>query len=161
SGSGKSSLARAGVLPAIAEGALGGFPQRWDTAILSPGPDPRAAVAAALEPFLRPEDLAGRAPESLVAALADRAEETGRGLVMLVDQLEELCTIAAPEERSFLVDLLARLGEQAIPGVRVVVAVRRDLLDPLLGLGPLGKALMRGSVLIEPMTHVVWGDVLD
>src|SRR6187431_1367703 len=34
--------------------------------------------------------------------------------------------------------------------------------DPVLGLNtPLGKALMRGSVPIEPMTDVVWGDVLD
>jgi eukaryotic-like serine/threonine-protein kinase len=162
SGSGKSSLARAGVLPAIAEGALGGWPSRWDTASLSPGADPRAAALEALAGFLPAAGEAdARTPEGLVLALAERAQTTGRGLVVLVDQLEELATLAEPEGQAWMVDLLARLGEQAIPGVRVVAAARRDLLDPLLGLGPLGKALMRGSVLIEPISGVTWGDVLD
>src|SRR6185503_15013517 len=52
SGSGKSSLARAGVLPAVADGALGGWPKRWDTAVVEPGKDPHAAIAAALAPFV-------------------------------------------------------------------------------------------------------------
>ena len=38
SGSGKSSLARAGVLPAITDGALGGWPAAWDVAVVEPGP---------------------------------------------------------------------------------------------------------------------------
>ncbi|MEO7327325.1 MAG: serine/threonine-protein kinase, partial [Minicystis sp.] len=42
SGSGKSSLARAGVLPRVTEGALGGWHKRWDTAIATPGSDARA-----------------------------------------------------------------------------------------------------------------------
>src|SRR5262249_27524764 len=39
-GSGKSSLARAGILPALEEGALGGA-RPWDMVVVSPGPDPR------------------------------------------------------------------------------------------------------------------------
>jgi serine/threonine protein kinase len=162
SGSGKSSLARAGVLPAIAEGALGGWPEHWDVLTLEPGVDPRAVASAALAPFLPAVAEPGAlTKEALVLALAERVQERARGLVVLVDQLEELATLAEPPGRTWMVDLLARLGEQVIPGVRVVVAARRDLLDPLLGLGLLGKTLMRGSVLIEPMTEVVWGDVLD
>jgi hypothetical protein len=41
------------------------------------------------------------------------------------------------------------------------VTVRRDLLDPLLGLGTLGKALVRGSLLVAPMSDAVWGDVIE
>ena len=159
SGSGKSSLARAGVLPAVAEGALGGWPKRWDTAILEPGNDPRAAVVAALSPLL--PDAADHTPDALVVALAERVHATGRGVVLLLDQLEELATVAAPEGQAWTVALLARLAEQTIPGVRAVVAVRRDLLDPLLALGELGKALVRGLLLIEPITELTWGDVLD
>ncbi|MFO0757290.1 MAG: protein kinase [Byssovorax sp.] len=159
SGSGKSSLARAGVLPAVAEGALGGWPKRWDTAIVEPGRDARASIVGALAPFV--PQAADLGPEALAQALAERAQETEWGLLFLVDQLEELATIASEESRTWAATLLARLGEQAMPGVRTVVAARRDMLDPLLALGALGKVLVRGSVLIEPMSDPTWGEVLD
>jgi serine/threonine protein kinase len=159
SGSGKSSLARAGVLPAIAEGGLGGWPKKWDTAVVEPGSDPRAAIGAVLARFV--PNAKAMAPEALVVALADRAQRDGVGVALLVDQLEEVATIASGESQAWAVALLGRLGEQALPGVRVVVAARRDLLDPLLALGGLGRALTRGLVLIEPISDITWGDVLD
>jgi eukaryotic-like serine/threonine-protein kinase len=159
SGSGKSSLARAGVLPRVAEGALFGSPEVWDTAIVEPGHDPRAAIAAALSPFV--PDAAERAPEALAHALADRARAAERGIVLLVDQLEELATLSAGPSRDWTLLLLRQLAEPALPGVRVLVTARRDLLDPLLALEGLGKALMRGSVLIEPMMALAWGTALD
>ncbi|WP_438023769.1 nSTAND1 domain-containing NTPase [Sorangium sp. So ce233] len=159
SGSGKSSLARAGVLPAVGEGALGAWPPWWDRAVAEPGADPRAAVIAALSPFVpRAAELL---PEEIVAALTARVQAEERGLVLLLDQLEELATVASPRGREFTVALLCRLAEHAIPGVRVVVTARRDWLDPLLALGPLGKVLVRGSVLIEPISELTWVAVLD
>ncbi len=162
SGSGKSSLARAGVLPRVAEGALGGWPTRWNTAIVTPGNDARGAVGAALAALDPP--LAGAAmmtPEAVIEALAKRAESADRGVILLVDQLEELATLGNGEGGAFIVDLLGSLGDRALPGVRALVTVRRDLLDPLLGLGTLGKALVRGSLLVAPMSDAVWGDVID
>ncbi len=159
SGSGKSSLARAGVLPAVAEGALGGWPKRWDTALAEPGPDPRATVGGALARFV--PGAAQLSPEALLVALAERAQTTNNGLLLLVDQLEELATLAKGPSQAWLATLLARLGEQPLPGVRAVVAARRDLLDPLLSLGQLGRTLVRGLVLIEPITELTWGDVID
>jgi serine/threonine protein kinase len=162
SGSGKSSLARAGVLPLVAEGALGGWPKRWDTAIATPGEGARGALAAALALLDPPvQDAADLTPGALVEALAERAQTTERGLLLLVDQLEELVTLGAGESRAWTTDLLARLGEQTLPGLRVLVTVRRDLLDPLLGLGGLGKALVRGSLLVAPMSDAAWGEVID
>jgi serine/threonine protein kinase len=159
SGSGKSSLARAGVLPAVAEGALGGWPTEWDRAICEPGDDPRGALAASLMPFV--PDAGDFSPDGLVSALAERVRATARGILLLVDQLEELATRSAEPGRAFLAALLGRLGERPLPGVRVLVTARRDLLGPLIALGPLGKALIRGSVLIEPMTALAWATVLD
>ena len=43
SGSGKSSLARAGVLPAVLDGALGAWPPQWTSVAMSPDAYPRAA----------------------------------------------------------------------------------------------------------------------
>jgi WD40 repeat protein len=158
-GSGKSSLARAGVLPAIANGGLGRWPKVWDTAIAAPGMDARVSICSALAPFV--EDAAGRSAESLVVALGERAQESGRGICLLVDQLEELVTVSSPQSRDYAVQLLAQLGAQVIPGVRCLVAARRDLLDPLLGLPGLGRVLTRGTLLVAPMTDATWGDVLD
>ncbi|MDC3957466.1 protein kinase [Polyangium jinanense] len=159
SGSGKSSLARAGVLPRVAEGALGGWPRAWDTVITEPGHDPRAAIAAALSSFV---PCAGAlTPEALSRALVTRAREAERGIVLLVDQLDELVTLAGGPSRAWAIELLGQLAEPALPGVRVIVTLRRDLLDPLLALAGLGKALIRGSVLLEPMTESAWAAVID
>ena len=51
SGSGKSSLLGAGLLPALARGALPGS-ERWPTVVLRPGRDPRTSTAAALAGLL-------------------------------------------------------------------------------------------------------------
>src|SRR6185436_11823596 len=48
SGSGKSSLARAGVLPAIVDGELGPWPRSWDAVVVTPGVDPWTAITRAL-----------------------------------------------------------------------------------------------------------------
>ncbi len=159
SGSGKSSLARAGVLPAIADGALGGWPAAWDAAIVEPGPDPRAAIVAALAPLVpRAAELDAAA---LVVELAERASAEGRGIVLFVDQLEELATVSGAEGRAFTAALLAQLAQHALPGVRALVTARRDLLDPLLGIEGLGPALIQGSALIEPASPLTWGVILD
>ena len=162
SGSGKSSLARAGVLPRVAEGALGGWPDRWDTAVVTPGHDARGALAAGLAALDPPIPRAAElAPEALVEALAGRSERADRGVLILVDQLEELSTLGSGEGSAWAVDLLGLLGERSLPGVRALVTVRRDLLDPLLGLGKLGRALARGSRRVAPLSAAVWGDVIE
>jgi eukaryotic-like serine/threonine-protein kinase len=158
SGCGKSSLGRAGILPAVRDGALGRWPPAWDALVIEPGADPRAAIAASLAPYI--PDAATRAPDDLAAAVAERAAAVDRGLVLMVDQLEELATLAAGESRAHALAFLARLAEPIHPGVRLLCAVRRDLLDPLLAT-PLGRPLVRGSVLIEPLTDVAWAIVVE
>lgn len=164
SGSGKSSLGRAGVLPAIADGALGAWPKAWDCVVVSPGVDPMGALGVALAPLLElsPEAIAAHDATSLLGVIVERAQASGRGVAVMIDQLEELATVTPPAARGRLVELLVRLGEQPLAGVRAVVAARRDLLDPLLALGDdLGRLLTRGSMLVSPMTDAQWSDALD
>jgi serine/threonine protein kinase len=161
SGSGKSSLARAGVVPRVAEGALGGWPKRWDVAVAVPGADARAAVEAALGALDPPVPRGGAIrPEALVEALAARAETNDRGLLLVVDQLEELGTLGSGDSQAWAIELFAALGDRTLPGVRLLATARRDLLDLLLGLGWLGKALVGGSQLVAPMTDAVWAEVV-
>jgi eukaryotic-like serine/threonine-protein kinase len=168
SGSGKSSLARAGVLPRVEDGGLGRGIEAWDTLVISPGPDPHRAVLTALrrlptggatemmfEPTLEPSDVVGM--------LALRAQATGRGTLLLVDQLEELVTlddVGFKSSRSWVADFLAAVGSSALPGVRALVTARRDLLDPLLTFPALGKVLVRGTLLVEPLSDASWAEVI-
>ena len=159
SGSGKSSLGRAGVLPAVADGQLGGWPKTWDTVVLTPGSDPKSAIVSALAPFI--PDAAKKTPDSLAAALAERAHSSGRGVLLMVDQLEELVALSSGDSQSYAVAMLARIGAQPTAGLRCLCAARRDLLDPLLALGDLGQVLTRGTQLVSPMRDSIWGEVLD
>jgi hypothetical protein len=160
SGSGKSSMARAGILPAIADGALGG-PTQWDTVVLSPGMDPRRVVTTALFHIGVSQDWT---PDQAAARIEAWLAENRRGLVLLVDQLEEIATLAqgsSGTSQTWTLDLLARLGERPFPGLRVVVTARRDLLDPILAHEALGRVLTRGAVLVSPLGSVAWGEVID
>jgi eukaryotic-like serine/threonine-protein kinase len=154
SGSGKSSLARAALLPALIQGDLARWPKTWDVAIVEPGRDPWAAIVAALEPFIPEAPLLD--PEPLVTAMEERANVEERGIVLFVDQLEEFVTTSLPESRDEAAELLARMGERAISGVRAMVALRSDLLDPLLGLGELGDVLSKSLCMVEPLRPFGW-----
>lgn len=160
SGSGKSSLARAGILPSIVDGSLGAWPAQWRAVTFSPGPRPRAALAAALAPVLEGEHLPAE-PAALALRLAVLVEQNDTGLVLLVDALEEVVTVAAPDERVYLASLLAALASRPVPGLRVVVTARRDLLDPLLAEPGLGVALARSVQLVAPLSAAAWLEVLQ
>lgn len=160
SGSGKSSLARAGVLPAVLDGALGAWPPRWCMVILSPGPHPRASLAHALSGLLGAQALPDD-PDELAANLSALVERSGTGIVILVDALEELVTLAASDERRYLAMFLAALSSRPLPGLRAVATARRDLVDPLLGEPALGVALTRAVQLVAPLSAPAWVDVVD
>ena len=160
SGSGKSSLARAGVLPAVLDGALGSWPPQWIAVTMSPDAYPRAALGHALAPLLAGKPLPADADE-LAALLAQIVETRSIGIVILVDALEELVTLTPPDDRAYLALFLAALSSRPMPGLRCVVTARRDLLDPLLGEPGLGVALTRAVQLVVPLTAPAWADVVD
>ena len=155
SGSGKSSLAHAGVVPAIEEGALGSGVV-FSTASLTPRAHPVAALAAALARAMgTPEkDLTAflrASPRRLGEALRE-ALPASSGLLLVVDQLEELATLSrdAGETRDFAA-ALGSLVEVASPSVRVIATVRADLMDRLFALESLRPLLARGFYPVRPL----------
>ena len=162
SGSGKSSIIRAGILPAIEEGALGGWPKRYRSVLVTPGSDLMAALDTALVKLLG-APLATH-PEAIAQQLAANVDSKGEGIVILVDQLEEIVTkydAKREEGRAKGLELLSRLAESHV-GLRVIVAVRSDLLDGTLAIDPrFSRALARGIQLLGPLSSGAWEDVLD
>ena len=146
SGSGKSSLLRAGLLPALATAADGS----WPVVLCSPGPNPVATLAEALARVV------GGDPAALAAEIRRAPAGFGRWcqppggagrLLLVVDQLEELFTHDVPDaDRLAFTTALVN----AHPAV-ALLAVRADLVERCIELPALVPAL-RTPVLLGPLT---------
>ncbi|HSK02306.1 MAG TPA: serine/threonine-protein kinase, partial [Kofleriaceae bacterium] len=129
SGTGKSSLCRAGALPWLAEH------EAWTCVDVIPGRHPARALAAALAESTGADEvelaeLLRGAPEGFARAIRQRLVGGGerKRLLVFVDQLEELLTLSEPEEARRFAAALAALGVRT-PSVRVVATCRSDFLS--------------------------------
>lgn len=135
SGVGKSSFARAGVIPALRRGFAADTPARWRVAVARPGAAPFESLAvalhAALELDVNPGALAQQLredPRRLTELTRERVGP-GEGLLILLDQLEELVTLAPPALRPrFGECIAAALDARAI---YLITTVRSDLVPAL------------------------------
>jgi hypothetical protein len=123
SGSGKSSLVTAGVLPRLARGAAG--LGRFVVRSMRPGEHPAARLDALLE-------ISGRTlatPADAVAALLEGLAESSKVLIV-IDQLEELFTLANAGERAPFLRALEALS--AAPRCVVVYTLRADFFGAFM-----------------------------
>jgi WD40 repeat protein len=155
SGSGKSSLVRAGLLPRVRRGAGGGS-ERWFVAAMVPGASPFKELAESLRRVAVVEtgDLAGElaASEHGIDRVAHRIVPEGGELLLVVDQLEELFTLADDDEqRAFLDGLTHALGV-ADSRLRVVATLRADFFDRPLRFERFGTAVGDATVPIAAMS---------
>jgi hypothetical protein len=138
SGSGKSSLVSAGLLPRICSGALPGG-QEWVWVRFTPGEvgdNPFVALATSLKPLLTSlEDFVPRVKASeletnhgmldqMAGALLNGKPELAE-LILLLDQFEEMFTVVDEKYRSGFIDLIARASKT--PRLRTVITIRDDL----------------------------------
>jgi hypothetical protein len=145
SGSGKSSLVAAGVIPQLEAGALGDGCQ-WETLRFVPGENPFAALAASLYPDTPDEGQKAIAsswsttPATLrdhVDALVQKRPSEFRALWFL-DQMEELFTQTPRDQQApFIEAITAAIGER----VRVIGTVRSDFLGECERFEPLRRVL--------------------
>lgn len=154
SGVGKSSLCRAGVLTRIEERL--DPKRRWRTVSFIPGPHPVTSLSACLSPVLGIteerlqqmvlEDPAGAGRE----IRARQGEDTG--LVIFIDQTEELVTVGRPEEKRAVSELLGWLSIPA-PGVRLLATARGDFLSRLAELPGIGDGISRALFFLRPLSE--------
>lgn len=155
SGVGKSSLCRAGVLPLAAEGALADG-RRWEVREIVPGRRPLAALAAALGSVLEVDEariveMIRADPGRLGGELRARLGEA-RGLLLFVDQLEELITVSDPIEGTLLGEVLGHLAARS-PSLRLLASVRGDFLARLAAVPGLGDEIQRALYLLRPLSR--------
>jgi WD40 repeat protein len=170
SGSGKSSLLRAGLLPALTRGELGvAGSSSWPRLVFTPTADPVDRLAEHLVPLLSVAQPAVSAPPRRMAALLRRdPAQVGRILrealpgtaaassraILVVDQFEELFTLCEDESdrRSFIHALTTLAsGSEAGPTVLVLLGVRADFFGPCTTYPDLAPALER-AVVVAAMT---------
>ncbi|MGY0064091.1 nSTAND1 domain-containing NTPase [Streptomyces sp. LZ34] len=130
SGSGKSSLLRAGLVPALqdAQGSVLGLAA---IRVLTPGERPFRAQARLLAPV---------------------DAETGADTLVIVDQFEEVFTLChdVAERARFIALLLA--ARQPGSRLRVIIAVRADFYGHCAGHRHLADAVNDANLLVRPMT---------
>jgi eukaryotic-like serine/threonine-protein kinase len=154
SGVGKSSLCRAGVLPLISDGALGDAVS-WQLVRVVPGRNPVASLTAALSNVLEVNEEALQAwvasePAALARALQRaRQKSPDFGVLVFMDQAEELFTLARPAEAALVAEALGALA--SAPTARVLIAIRGDFVTRLAALPGIGEDVAASLYLLRPI----------
>lgn len=158
SGSGKSSVVKAGLIPALRRGALPGS-EKWFIVEMMPGVHPLEELEAAL---LR---VAVNPPASLI----EQFQQDSRGLiravrrslpddpnielVLVIDQFEEVFTLLQDEnERIRFLGLLVSAALDETSRIRIVITVRADFIDRPLGYMDFGEILRQRMEIVLPLT---------
>jgi WD40 repeat protein/DNA-binding SARP family transcriptional activator len=156
SGSGKSSVVRAGLIPALRAGSLPGS-ESWFVVQMTPGGHPFEELEAGL---LR---VAVNPPPSLIEQLQrDEAgllravkrilPEGDAELLLVIDQFEEVFTLVEDEDRrrQFLTALLAAVTDPS-SRLRVVITVRADFYDRPLRYQGLAELVRARTEAVVPL----------
>ncbi|HEX4497160.1 MAG TPA: TIR domain-containing protein [Thermoanaerobaculia bacterium] len=165
SGSGKSSLARAGLVAALKRGEIPGS-DAWPAAICKPGAQPLESLAVALadasglgnspsavRDLIRDLDADPRMLH-LTTRLALRDAPADRRLVLLVDQFEETFTLCPDEEqRKAIIANLLHAATAADGQTVVVLTLRADFYGRCAAYPDLATAVSDRQSLVGPMTR--------
>jgi WD40 repeat protein len=180
SGAGKSSLLRAGLLPALARGVQVAGSEKWPCRVITPTRDPLMELAAALAviggtDMVMVRDSLTAHPDQAYLAFrqavdADVARRHGwlqsardaARLVLVVDQFEQLFTLSPgpdgePARQAFITALCTAAttatGSSGQPPALVVIAVRGDFWDRCAAYPELARELQDGQFVVGPMTE--------
>jgi hypothetical protein len=176
SGSGKSSLVRAGLLPALRGGMMAGAGSSWRIAIMRPGSDPIGNLAIALADQEVLLEAGGGLPAAEVPAVIEASLRRGslglvdvarqarlpehEKLLVVVDQFEELFRFRAAraasstaDDASAFVKLLLEASQQRELSIYVVPTMRSDFLGDCAQFQGLPEAINDGQYLIPRMTR--------
>jgi tetratricopeptide (TPR) repeat protein/energy-coupling factor transporter ATP-binding protein EcfA2 len=176
SGSGKSSLVRAGLLPALRGGMMAGAGSGWRIAIMRPGSDPLGNLAFALADKDVLLEAGGGLPPAEAEAVIEASLRSGslglveatkqarlaehEKLLVVVDQFEELFRFRAArapsntdDDAAAFVKLLLEASQQRELSIYIVPTMRSDFLGDCAQFQGLPEAINDGQYLIPRMTR--------
>jgi len=175
SGSGKSSVILAGLVPKLVKTG------HWQFTHFRPGNDPFHALAQALVPLYEPNltktELIAEArkleryfqdntvPLCDVFSTIQRNHPNNR-ILLIADQFEELYTLCNDEQtrRQFLDLLLTTFksfAEQSSLSTVLVGTMRADFLGNVLSYRPLADVLQKGNIMLGPMNETELRDIIE
>lgn len=153
SGSGKSSVVRAGLVPALRLGRIPGS-ERWFVTMMTPGARPFEALEAALL------KIAVDPPATLLDLLRDGARGMTRAVkrvfpggdtvVLVIDQFEELFSSGSDDADLFLRGLAEVVGDPDVD-LRLVITLRADFYDRPLRYPEFAPLLKANTVATTPL----------
>ena len=166
SGSGKSSLARAGLVSALKNGALSGS-EKWPVRILKPGYDPIESLALKLASnptefkTLRRELTEDDEQLHLTTRFLLRDKPDSHRLVLLVDQLEEIFTLCRKDSvRRAFINNLMRASTEPQGQTLVILTLRADFYGSCAEYDDLAAALADHQLLVGSMNETEIRDAI-
>ena len=174
SGSGKSSLVRSGLIPALYSGFMVKAGSSWRVARLRPGEDPIGHLAESLSPadvLGTNQELAStnrvlleatlrRSSRGLVDAVRQARISPHDNVLIVVDQFEELFRFRrsrqianSRDEAVAFVKLLLEATAQDVLPIYVVLTMRSDFIGDCMEFPRLPEAVNKGQHLVPRMTR--------
>lgn len=166
SGSGKSSLVKAGVLPALRSGRVPGS-ENWFYAEMVPGEVPLEELASALlsvssSPLPGVVDTLREHADGLAMGVYEALPSRENKLLLMVDQFEELFTqVELESDRQQFLDLILNAVNAEDSPVIIIATLRADFYDrPLLYQG-FGELIRARTELVLPLNDEELAETIE
>jgi hypothetical protein len=152
SGVGKSSVVRAGVIPALRRGGIPGS-ERWHCVVMSPVNQPVRALFESLA-AVTSGTASVLSDETVHSAVLERhLKDLDNRYLLVVDQLEELFTRCSSSDQAQFIEVLMDIVTNWKNKIAVVAVIRSDFLGRILEFSPAWANLVESNIaFVGPMS---------
>lgn len=156
SGSGKSSVVKAGLLPSLRKGSLPGS-EHWFIVQMIPGTNPiteleEALMRIAINPLPDLKEALGEDHTNLTGIVDDALPDDGSELVLVIDQFEETFTTGSEKQREDFLQSLYQTIIHEESRLRVIITLRADFYDRPLGVQNFSGLMQQRTEVVIPFT---------
>src|SRR6266498_2050986 len=179
SGSGKSSLIRAGLIPSLKGGYLVDDRDRWMITIMKPGQSPLYNLADAILNQLKPgtemscvkdflKKIKEEGSDAVLNVIQNLWKEKNTNFFLLVDQFEELFRfsmeqkeVAKKDDATDFVNIMLELSRQTDLPIYVVITMRSDFIGDCARFYGLPEAMNQSQYLVPRLNRVQFKSAIE